>query len=94
MAGLYPWGIADAMEDHYGRKPSHASVLNWARALGSVGWTIPPRERRLIAVDWDETVEKVNGREVYVWAAIDVDTGELLAIMPSGSGAPWTRSSS
>jgi len=38
------------MEDHYGRKPSHALVLNWARALGSVRWTIPPRERRLIAV--------------------------------------------
>jgi len=55
-------GIADAREDRCGRKPSHASVLNWARALGSVRWTIPPRERRLIAVD--ETAEKANGREV------------------------------
>ena len=36
----------------------------------------------------DETVEKVNGREVYAWAAIDVDTGELLAIK-----ATWSRSS-
>jgi transposase-like protein len=61
-------------------------VLDWARALGSVGWTIPPRGRRLIAVD--ETVERVNGREVYVWAAIDVDTRELLAIK-----ATWSRSS-
>ncbi|MFP3263396.1 MAG: hypothetical protein RXQ62_02920, partial [Nitrososphaeria archaeon] len=61
MAGLSSWEIADVMGDRYGRKPSHSSVLNWARALGSVGWTIPPRERRLIAVD--ETVEKVNGRE-------------------------------
>jgi len=86
MAGLSSWEIADAMGDRYGRKPSHSSVLNWARALGSVGWTIPPRERRLIAVD--ETVEKVNGREVYVWAAIDVDTRELLAIR-----ATWSRSS-
>ena len=33
-------------------------------AFGSVGWTIPPRGRGLIAVD--ETAEKVNGREVYV----------------------------
>jgi len=83
------------MEDHYGRKPSHSSVLDWARAPGSVGWTIPPRERRPIAVD--ETAEKVNGREVYAWAAIDVDTGELPAIKAtwsSGLGAPWTRSSS
>jgi len=37
-------------------------------------------------VDWNEAAEKVNGREVYAWAAIDVDTGELLAI--------WTPSSS
>ena len=86
MAGLSSWEIADMMEDHYGRKPSHSSVLNWARAPGSVRWTIPPRERRLIAVD--ETVEKVNGREVYAWAAIDVDMGELLAIK-----ATWSRSS-
>jgi len=71
------------MGDRYGRKPSHSSVLNWARALGSVGWTIPPRGRRLIAVD--ETVEKVNGREVYVWAAIDVDTRELPAIRATRS---------
>jgi hypothetical protein len=51
MAGLSSWGIADAMEDHCGRKPSHSSVLDWARALGSVGWTIPPRGRRPVAVD-------------------------------------------
>jgi len=97
MAGPSSWEIADAMEDHNGRKPSHSSVLNWARALGSVRWTIPPRERRLIAVDWKETVEKVNGREVYAWAAIDVDTRELPAIKAmwsSGPGAPWTPSSS
>jgi len=30
-AGPSPWGIADAMEDRRGRKPSHASVFNWAR---------------------------------------------------------------
>ena len=74
------------MEDRCGRKPSHSSVLNWARALGSVKWTVPPRGRRLIAVN--ETVEKANGREVYVWAAIDVDARELPAIE-----ATWTRSS-
>ena len=74
------------MGDRYGRKPSHSSVLNWARALGSVGWTVPPRGRRLIAVD--EAAEKADGREVYVWAAIDVDTGELPAIK-----ATWSRSS-
>jgi hypothetical protein len=28
MAGLSSWEIADAMEDHYGREPSHSSVLD------------------------------------------------------------------
>ncbi|MFP3401294.1 MAG: hypothetical protein RXP91_03210 [Nitrososphaeria archaeon] len=86
MADLSSWEIADAMGDHYGREPSHSSVLNWARALVSVRWTIPPRERRLIAVD--EAAEKVNGREVCAWAAMDVDTRELPAIKAS-----WSRSS-
>ncbi|MFP3209629.1 MAG: hypothetical protein RXR82_08105 [Nitrososphaeria archaeon] len=66
------------MGDHYGREPSHSSALDWARALGSVGWTVPPRGRRPVAVD--EAAEKVNGREVCAWAAMDVDTGELPAI--------------
>jgi len=83
MAGLSSWEIADAMEDHWGRKPSHSSVLDWARALGSVGWTMPPRGRRLIAVD--EAAGKVNGREVCAWAAMDVDTGELPAIKATRS---------
>ncbi len=74
------------MEDHYGRKPSHASVLNWARALGLVGWTMPPRGRGPIAVD--ETVKKVNGREVYAWTAIDINIRELPSIK-----ATWSRSS-
>jgi transposase-like protein len=74
------------MEDHWGRKPSRSSALNWARALGSVGWTVPPRGRRPIAVD--EAAEKANGREVCAWAAMDVDARELPAIKAS-----WSRSS-
>ena len=85
MAGLSSWEIADAMGDRYGRKPSHSSVLNWARALGSVGWTVPPRGRRPVAVD--EAAEKANGREVCAWAAMDVDTGELPAIEATWSGS-------
>jgi len=71
------------MEDRYGRKPSHSSALDWARALGSVGWTVPPRGRRPVAVD--EAAGKANGREVCAWAAMDVDTGELLAIKATRS---------
>ena len=43
-------------------------------------------ERRPVAVD--EAAGKVNGREVYVWAAMDVDIGELPAMK-----ATWSRSS-
>jgi putative transposase len=39
------------------------------------------RARRLVAVD--ETVLKVNGQTCYLWAAIDVDTGEILALHTS-----------
>jgi len=35
-----------------------------------------------------EAAGKVNGREVYAWAAMDADTGELLAIETT-----WSRSS-
>jgi transposase-like protein len=45
------------------------------------------RARRLVAVD--ETVLKVNGQICYLWAAIDVDTNEILALYASrGRGIP------
>jgi transposase-like protein len=44
---------------------------------------VPPRGRRPVAVD--EAAEKVNGREVCVWAAMDVDTRELPAIKATRS---------
>jgi transposase-like protein len=45
------------------------------------------RVRRLAAVD--ETVLKVNGQTCYLWAAIDVDTNEILALYASrGRGIP------
>ncbi|MGC9075697.1 MAG: DDE-type integrase/transposase/recombinase [Conexivisphaera sp.] len=80
MAGLSSWEIAEELG------VSHASVLDWARAVASMPGSVPPRERRLVAVD--ETELKVNGRMVYVWAAMDVDTRELLAME-----ATWSRSS-
>jgi transposase-like protein len=45
------------------------------------------RARRLVAVD--ETVLKIKGRICYLWAAINVDTGEILALHTSrGRGLP------
>ncbi|MEM4282816.1 MAG: DDE-type integrase/transposase/recombinase, partial [Candidatus Woesearchaeota archaeon] len=39
------------------------------------------KPRRLVAVD--ETVEKRLGEWVYVWSAIDVDAGEIIAVYAS-----------
>ena len=42
---------------------------------------VPVRERKVVAMD--ETKLKINGRQVFVWAAMDTDTRELLAVYTS-----------
>ncbi|MEM5866624.1 MAG: DDE-type integrase/transposase/recombinase [Candidatus Aenigmatarchaeota archaeon] len=39
------------------------------------------RHRRMVTVD--ETIEKVSGQTVYLWSAIDVDTGKIIAVYAS-----------
>ena len=39
------------------------------------------RFRNTIAVD--ETVVKIHGLRAYIWSAVDVDSGEILAIYAS-----------
>jgi len=68
----YQTGMIDA---------SHASVHRWVHALKGVVSRVPRRERRLVAMD--ETKLKIRGRQVFVWAAIDVDSKELLAVYAS-----------
>jgi len=60
---------------------SHVSVYNWVHALKGIVSRVPRKERRVVAMD--ETKLKIHGRQVYVWAAIDVDTKELLAVYAS-----------
>jgi putative transposase len=65
---------------------SKESVRIWAHRSSSL-FKLSRRVRRLVAVD--ETVLKVNGQTCYLWAAIDVDTGEILALQASrGRGIP------
>ena len=65
---------------------SRESVRIWAHRSSSL-FKPSKRVRRLVAVD--ETVLKINGRICYLWAAIDVDTGEILALHASrGIGIP------
>jgi putative transposase len=65
---------------------SRESVRIWVHRFSSL-FRPSRRVRRLVAVD--ETVLKTNGRICYLWAAIDVDTGEILALHASrGRGLP------
>jgi transposase-like protein len=65
---------------------SRESVRIWVHRFSSL-FKPSKRARRLVAVD--ETVLKINGQICYLWAAIDVDTNEILAIYASrGRGIP------
>jgi transposase-like protein len=61
---------------------SRESVRIWVHRFSSL-FRPSRRVRRLVAVD--ETVLKVNGQICYLWAAIDVDTNEILALYASRS---------
>jgi transposase-like protein len=65
---------------------SRESVRIWVHRFSSL-FSPSRRVRRLVAVD--ETVLKVKGQICYLWAAIDVDTNEILAVYASrGRGIP------
>jgi putative transposase len=65
---------------------SRESVRIWVHRFSSL-FRPSRRVRRLVAVD--ESVLKVNGQTCYLWAAIDVDTNEILAVYASrGRGIP------
>jgi transposase-like protein len=59
---------------------SRESVSIWVHRFSSLFRPFR-RVRRLVAID--ETVLKVNGQICYLWAAIDVDTNEILAVYAS-----------
>jgi len=63
---------------------SHEAVRLWVKKLEQVTVNVEAKHRRMVAVD--ETKIKADGEWCYVWAAIDVDTRELLAIRVS-----WQR---
>jgi putative transposase len=59
---------------------SREAVRIWVHRFSSL-FRPSKRIRRLVAVD--ESVLKVNGQTCYLWAAIDVDTNEILAVYAS-----------
>jgi putative transposase len=59
---------------------SRESVRIWVHRFSSI-FRPSRRVRRLVAVD--EAVLKVSGQTRYLWAEIDVDTNEILAVYAS-----------
>jgi len=59
---------------------SRESVRIWVHRFSSI-FRPSRRVRRLVAVD--ETVLKVSGQTCHLWAEIDVDTDEVLAVYAS-----------
>ncbi|KAA0006488.1 MAG: IS6 family transposase, partial [Thermoplasmata archaeon] len=57
---------------------SHESVRMWYHKMSRV-FTTSKKYRRCIAVD--ETKIKIGNRDWYVWAAIDVDSWEIVGVM-------------
>jgi hypothetical protein len=61
------------------RDVSYVANLYWVHILGSMVSKVKNRERRVVAMD--ET--RLQGREVFIWAAIDIDKKEFLSLYAS-----------
>jgi len=72
IAGL---SLRDVSERYNVTMASRESVRKWFH-----------RFSRIFSVEKDETVVKMHGLRAYVWSAVDVDSGEILAIYAS-----WSR---
>jgi transposase-like protein len=66
-----------------GTNASRESVRRWFHRFSKL-FSVGRRFRYYVAVD--ETVVKMHGLRAYVWSAVDVDSGEILAIYAS-----WNR---
>jgi len=60
---------------------SHEAVRQWVLRLEGLVVRVGRRRRRLLAVD--ETALKLGGARLYVWAAVDAHSREVLAIRAS-----------
>jgi transposase-like protein len=77
IAGLSLWDLSERL---CLTGASRESVRIWVHRF-SPFLRPPGRVRRLVAVD--EAVLKVSGQTCYLWAEIDVDTDEVLAVYAS-----------
>jgi len=65
-------------------------MIKWQEVLDWIN-TTPKKSRSIIAID--ETKIKINGKQAFLWAAIDVENRELLGIevswLRNGAHAKW-----
>lgn len=70
------------MTERYGLiEASREAVRVWVHKLEGLVYHGPPRRRFMVAVD--ETKTKLNGVWLYLWAAIDIESREVLAVYAS-----------
>jgi putative transposase len=74
--------LRDVSERYCVTTASRESVRKWFHRFSKI-FSVEGRFRGAVAVD--ETVVKMHGLRAYVWSAVDVDSGEILAIYASRS---------
>jgi transposase-like protein len=72
--------LRDVSERYCVTNASRESVRRWFHKFSKI-FSVGKKFRNTIAVD--ETVVKMHGLRAYVWSAVDVDSGEILAIYAS-----------
>jgi transposase-like protein len=63
---------------------SREGFRRWLHRFSRV-FSVGRRFRNAVALD--EAVVRLHGLRAYVWSAVDVDSGEILADTPHGAGA-------
>jgi transposase-like protein len=74
--------LRDVSERYCVTNASRESVRIWFHKFSKI-FSVGKKSRNTIAVD--ETVVKMHGLRAYLWSAVDVDSGEILAIYASRS---------
>jgi len=72
--------LRDLSERYCVTNASRESVRRWFHRFSKI-FSVGKKFRNTIAVD--ETVVKMYGLRAYVWSAVDVDSGEILAVYAS-----------
>jgi transposase-like protein len=74
--------LRDVSERYCVTMASRESVKRWFHRFSRI-FSVEEKSRDTVAVD--ETVVKMHSLRVYVWSAVDVDSGEVLAVYVSRS---------